>query len=149
MCVQRCLHPPIDFVVEPTNCCLLDFETPTKKPSWWFWGQNHQTVAVCFEAQTRKPVPVVLTPNHWQTVDLHFETKPINLRSSSPSAWCRPHIASSDLLIVRPPSTRSVFDHPRSSASGLLLLPWSSRCPLCRTYHLHTTRQESTILHTR
>jgi hypothetical protein len=27
----------------------------TKKPSWWFWGPNHQTRAAGFEAQTRKP----------------------------------------------------------------------------------------------
>jgi hypothetical protein len=94
-------HPPsIDFVTQPINQSLLGFEAQTKKPSWWFWGPNHQTVAADFEAQTGKPkstsfeakpektittdfkakpekiVTVVLRPNHWQTIATGFEAKP-------------------------------------------------------------------------
>jgi hypothetical protein len=36
------------------NLLPLGFETQTKKPSWWFWGLNHQTVNLGFEVQTKK-----------------------------------------------------------------------------------------------
>jgi hypothetical protein len=39
------------------NWRSLGFEAQTKKLSRWFWGSNHQTRAVSFEAQTRKPPP--------------------------------------------------------------------------------------------
>jgi hypothetical protein len=41
--------------VQPTNQSLHGFEAQTKKPSWWFWGPNHQTVAAGFEAQLENP----------------------------------------------------------------------------------------------
>jgi hypothetical protein len=67
-------------------------------------------------------------------------------RSSSPSGWCRPHTASSDLLIVWSLSTWPVLDHPQSSAPGLLLLPWPSSLPampyLTPTYH-ETSKHDS------
>jgi hypothetical protein len=47
--------PSHRFVVQPLNHSLLDFKIQTKKPSWWFWGPNHQTVAIGFEVQTKKP----------------------------------------------------------------------------------------------
>jgi hypothetical protein len=44
-------------VVQPINQSLLGFDVQTKKPSRWFWGPNHQTVATGFEAQIRNPPP--------------------------------------------------------------------------------------------
>jgi hypothetical protein len=49
---------------KPTNVVPLGFEAQTKKPSWWFCGPNHQTIAIGFEAQTGKPDWVVLRPIH-------------------------------------------------------------------------------------
>jgi hypothetical protein len=39
---------------KPTNLIPLGFEAQTKKPSWWFWATNHQTIDLGFEAQTKK-----------------------------------------------------------------------------------------------
>jgi hypothetical protein len=80
------------FVAQPMNRSPLGFKVQTKKLSRWFWNSNHQTVAAGFEAQTGNPVPMVLWPNHWQTVDLgfranqeirptSFEAKPLTNRS--------------------------------------------------------------------
>jgi hypothetical protein len=103
---------------KPTNLLPLGFKAQTKKPSWWFWGPKQVTVALVFR------------PNHWQTIAVGFEAKLKNPRfSSPPRVRCRSHTASPDLLIVRPPSTRLVPDHPRSSTSSLLLLPQSSSFP--------------------
>jgi hypothetical protein len=115
--------------MQPTNRNLLGFEAQTKKPSWWFWSPNHQTVAADFEAQTRKPVLVVLRSNNWQTIDLSFESKLRNPCSSSPCARCKPHRVSLDLSIIRPSCTWPVLDYPRSSAPGLLLMLRSSSLP--------------------
>jgi hypothetical protein len=76
-------------VAQLTNRSLLDFEAQIKKPSRWFWGPHHETVAAGFEDQTEKSeatgfeiklgeivatgfkakpvetVLVVLKPNHW------------------------------------------------------------------------------------
>jgi hypothetical protein len=92
-------------------------------------GPNNQTTAAGFESQIGKPV------------DLGFEAQPRNLRSSSPHARYRPHTASPNLLIVRPPSIRHVLDHPWSSALGLLLLPRSSSLPAMS--HLSPTHHET------
>jgi hypothetical protein len=61
-CVLRC-PPSVSFVAQPTNRSLFDFDAQTKKLSRWFWDPNHQTGAVSFEVQTRKPEPPVLRPN--------------------------------------------------------------------------------------
>jgi hypothetical protein len=150
-------HPPAGFVAQPTNQSLLDFDAQTKKPLWWFWGPNHQTVAAGFEAQTgkpsttlvlslnqeiittgfeakpEKPIRVVLRPNHWQTVNLGFEAQPRNLRSSSPHSRCRPHTASPDLPIIRPPSTRLVWPSPvlctRSPTPAMILVAANHATP--------------------
>jgi hypothetical protein len=144
------LHPPIGFQAQPINHHPLGFVVQTKKPSWWFWGPNHQTVAADFEAQTGKPsntsfdaklgetvitsfetkpgetVSVVLRPNHWQTTDLGFEAQPRNSRSSFPRARCRPHTPLADLPIVRPLSTRHVWPSPilctRSPTPTMILI---------------------------
>jgi hypothetical protein len=85
-------------------------------------------------------------PNR-KTVELGFESQPRKTCSLSPCAWYRLHMASPDLLIVRPWSTRPMLDHPQSSAPGLLLLPRFSLLSACHTCHLHITRQANMILH--
>jgi hypothetical protein len=94
-------HPPIGFVAQLINSSPLSFEAQTKKPSWWFWSANHQTVAAGFETQTRKPSPLALRPNqrktsrpvlrsnHSQTISVvlrsnHWQTIPVVLR---PNHW--------------------------------------------------------------
>jgi hypothetical protein len=141
MCALHRLHPPIGFVAQPRNHSPLGFKAQTKNPPQWFWGLNHQSIAAGFKAQTEKPNPVVLRPNHWQTVDLDFEAKPRNPCFSSPCAQYRPHTTSHDLLIIRPPSTRPMLDHPQSSAPGLLLLPWPSS--LTTMSHLSPAQHET------
>jgi hypothetical protein len=131
-------HPPIGFVTQPTNRSLLSFEAQTRKLTRWFWGINHQTRDVGFEAQTGKPPTLVLRFNQetrpwfWGSTkkpNLGFEAQLRNPRSSSPRSRCRPHTTSPDLPIARPPSTRPVLDQPRSFAPGLLLLSWFSSLP--------------------
>jgi hypothetical protein len=96
---------------------LSVFRPKQENPSEWFWGQTTGTVATGFEAKLGNPC------------------------SSYPCAWCRPHTTSSDLLIIRPPSTRPVLDHPRSSVPSLLLLPRSSSLPIMP--HLSFTHHET------
>jgi hypothetical protein len=129
---------PLDLNVCPTLsssfrqfCGITDKPYPTwfwgqtKKPSWWFYGSNHQIAPVGFEAQTGKPV------------DLSFEAELRNSLSSSPCARCRLHITSSDLSIIRPPSTRPMFDHPRSFVPSFYSCLNPCCCPPYHTYHLH------------
>jgi hypothetical protein len=127
MCPSPCSS--CRFCGTADNHSPLDFEAQTKKPSWWFWGPNHQTTAVGFEAQIGKPD------------DLGFEAQPRNSRSSSPYAWCRSHTMSPDLPIVRPSSIWPMLDHPWSSAPGLLLLPRSSSLSIVS--HLSPTHHET------
>jgi hypothetical protein len=117
---------------QETFTVILMVKSPNH--SCQFWGPNRKTRATGFEAKPR------------ETVDLGFETQPRNSRSSYPCAWCRPHTVSPDLLITRPLSTWTVFDHPQSTVPGFLLDP--RRCSSYRTCHLHTTRQANMILHT-
>jgi hypothetical protein len=116
-------------MVQLTNRSLFGFKVQTKKPSRWFWGPNHQTVAAGFKAQTGKPEVTGFEAKLRETVNLGFEAQPINPCSSSRYVWCRSHTASHDLLIIRPLSTRPVLGHPWSSAPGFLLLLCSSSLP--------------------
>jgi hypothetical protein len=118
-----------DFVGQITKPHLPFLRMKPGNPSEWFWGQTTRTVATGFEAKPR------------ETVDLGFEVEPRDSHFSSPCARCKSHTASPDLSIVRPPSTRPVRDHPRSSAPGLLLLPWSSSLPTMS--HLSPTHHET------
>jgi hypothetical protein len=104
---------------------LAWFWDQTKKPSRWFWGLNHQTGAVEFEAQTGKHD------------DIGFEAQPRNQRSSSPCAWCKPHTVSPDLYLIIP--------SPLYQTSYSCLDP--RHCPPCHICYLHTMRQASVILH--
>jgi anaerobic selenocysteine-containing dehydrogenase len=119
-------HPPIRFLAQPTNRSMLGFEAQTKKPTLWFCGPNHQTRAASFEAQTGKPSPFILRLNQ--------ETRAPHLHvHDADHTWHRP--------ITRPPSTRTMLDHPWSSAPSLLLLPWSSSLPAMS--HLPPTHYET------
>jgi hypothetical protein len=95
-----------------TNRSRLGFKAQTKKPLWWFWELNYQTEAAGFDAQTRKLDATGFEAKSEKTIDLGFEAQPRNLCSSSPRARCRPHTASSDLLIARPSSIWSVRSSP-------------------------------------
>jgi hypothetical protein len=123
------LHAPVTFVAQLANHIPHGFEAQTKKPSWWFHGPNHQTTAVSFVSQMGK------------SIDLGFEAKPRNPRSSSPCARCKLHTASPDLMIVPPPSTQPMLDHPRSSAPSHLLLSRSLSLPTM--LHLSPTHHEA------
>jgi hypothetical protein len=62
-------------VAQPINHKPLGFEVQFKKLSWWFWGSNHQTVAVGFETQTRKPSTIGFKAKLRETVATGFEAK--------------------------------------------------------------------------
>jgi hypothetical protein len=129
MRVTQHLHPPINFMVQPTNHSPLSFEVQTKKSSRWFWGPNHQIIAAGFEAQTEKPITTSFEAKPGETINLGFEAKPWDPHSLSPCVRCRLHTISPDLSTVRPLSTRPVLYHPRSSVIDLVLLPQSSLLP--------------------
>jgi hypothetical protein len=118
-----------DFMSQITKPQQPILRSKSENSSEWFWGQTIRTVTTGFET---KPGEIV---------DLGFEAKPRNLRSSSPCAWCRPHTVSLDLLIVQPPNTRPVLDYPRSSTPCLLLLTQSSL--LSGMPHLSPTHHET------
>jgi hypothetical protein len=118
-----------NLVGQITKPQLPALRSKPRNPSEWFWGQTTRTVATGFKA---KP---------GETIKLGFEAEPRNPRSSSPYARCRPYTVSPDLLIIWPPSIQPVLDHPRSSASTLLLL---SRCSSLATMpHLSPTHLET------
>jgi hypothetical protein len=116
-------------------CGAIDKPKPT-----WFWGPNQETVAMILS-----PKPPNRSCRFWgsteKLVDLRFEAKLRNPHSLFPCAWCRPHTTSPDLLIVWPPSTRPMLNHPQSSAPSLLLLSWSSSLPAIS--HLSPTHHET------
>jgi hypothetical protein len=91
---------------------------PEKIVTAGFEAKPLETVSTGFESKPAKTVRVDLWPNHSQTVDLGFAAQPRNPCSSSPRAWCRPHMAPPDHSIARPPSTRPVRPSP-------LLCTWS------------------------
>jgi hypothetical protein len=73
------LQAPVGFVAQLTNWSSLCFEAQTKKPLRWFWGPNHQTAAVDFEAQTGKPSTTGFEAKPREIVNLSFKAKPRNL----------------------------------------------------------------------
>jgi hypothetical protein len=136
----------------PRLCGITDKLWPA-----WFWGPNQKTVVVIlrlkspnrscrFRGPMQKPEATGFEAKPGETVDLSFEAKPWNSYSSSRYGRCRLHIASTDLSIVRPPSTRPLLDHPQSSAPDLLLLSRSSSLPamshLSPTHH-KTSKHDS------
>jgi hypothetical protein len=127
---SHCHHPNISFEAQ------INKSLPT-----WFWGPNQKTVVVIlgpklpnrqprFWSPNQETITVVLRPNHRQTIAISFEAKVENPHfSSPPRVWCGSYTASTDLLIIGPPSTQLVPDHPWPSAPSLLLLPRSSSLP--------------------
>jgi hypothetical protein len=140
------------FVVQLTNRNLLSFEAQTKKLSWWFWVSNHHTGAVGFEAQTEKPVPLVLRsnrrkssppvlrpnrriPSEWFWGKTTNKLLTLIYRLNQKSCASRLHVHGTDRT-RRHPTFRSsghrvpdLCDHPRSSAPSLILLARSSSLP--------------------
>jgi hypothetical protein len=76
MCAPRRLHPPIGSVAQPTNCSPFGFEAQTKKPMWWFWGPNHQTVLVSSEAKMGQPITTSFEAKPGEAVTTGFKDKP-------------------------------------------------------------------------
>jgi hypothetical protein len=123
---------------------------PVKTVAAGFEAKPPETIAAGFEAKPTKPVRVVLRPNHSQTVAISFEAQ----TDEKPSEWFwgqtthkpstlvlrlnqetrAPHLhVHGEDRTQRHPTSRSpghwvpdLCDHPRSSTSGLLLLPRSS-----------------------
>jgi hypothetical protein len=92
-----------------------------------------------FAAQITKSLPLVLRPKPGNP---HF--------SFSPHVQCGSHMASTDLLIVWPPSARDlclIILDPLHQVSYSCLD--THHCPLCRICYLHITRQSNTFLHTK
>jgi hypothetical protein len=161
-----CRPPSIGVVVQPTNrtslvwCPNQEIVAVILRPKslnhiCQFWGPNRKTQAISFEAKPEKTIPAALRPNHWQTVsvvlrlnhwqtiDIGFEAQPRNLRFSSPRAQCRLHAVSPDLPVTEY-LTCAIIPGPLHQVS--YSCHDHRHCPSCRTYHLHTTRQENTIL---
>jgi hypothetical protein len=100
-----------------------------RKPSEWFWGQTtHKTVAIGFEVQTdEKPSTLVLRLNQ-EIRAPHLHMHGVNCTRCHPTSWSLGHWVP------------DLCDHPRSSASGLLLLSWSSSLHIMP--HLPPTHHE-------
>jgi hypothetical protein len=97
------------FEVKPEKTVATGFEAkPEKTVTSGFEAKPPKIVATGFEAKPVKTVRVVLRRNHSQIADLVFKAQLINPCSSSSRARFRPHTASPNLSIARPPSTRSV-----------------------------------------
>jgi hypothetical protein len=107
---------PSGFEAQPINRSLFGFEAQSKKPSWWFWGPNHQTVTAEFEAQTRKPsTALVLRLNQEtiatgseakleKTVATGFEAKP----EKTVPVVLRPNHYQTILVVLRPNHSQTV-----------------------------------------
>jgi hypothetical protein len=144
MCVPR-RPPSIGFVMQLTHRSLLGFETQTKKPSRWFWGQNHQTRAVGFEASPENP-------SEWFWGQTTHKPSTLVLRLNHETRVPRLHVHGADRT-WRHPTSRSpghrvpdLCDHPRSSAPGLLLLPQPSSLhvmPHLPPAHHKTSKRDS------
>jgi hypothetical protein len=125
----------VDFVAQPINWSSLNFETQNKKLSRWFWGPNHKIGAPGFKARPRKPSTLVLKLNK-KTHAPRLQVHGTDCTRHHPAFQLPGHLVP-DLCLTIPDHLQQVsyFYHD------------THRCPLCRTCHLHTTRQENTILH--
>jgi hypothetical protein len=101
------------FEAKSGKTVATSFEAKLEKTvTTGFEANPEKTVTAGFEVKQPETVRVVLRPNYLQTVDLGFETQPRNSRSSSPRAWCRPHMEPPDIFIAQPPSTRHEWSSP-------------------------------------
>jgi hypothetical protein len=139
------------FEAKPEKTVFTGFEAkPEKTIASGFEDKPLETVTTGFVAKPTKTVRVVLRPNHSQTVAIGFEAqtneKPFQwfwgqttdkpstlvLRLNQETRAPHLHVHGADRT-QRHPTSRSpdhqvpdLCEHPRSSALGLLLLPWSS-----------------------
>jgi hypothetical protein len=162
-------RPPVGFVAQSINRSLLDFETQTKKPSQWFWGQNHQIIIIGFETQTEKPTTtLVLTlnqENHHRFWGQSRENRPSGFEAkllTNRQPWFWDSTKKSMLFIftctmqiahgITWPSDRPVTKCPTCTiiSGHLHQVSYSyhnpHRCPPYRTWHLHIMRQANVIL---
>jgi hypothetical protein len=102
---------------------------------------RNQKTEVCLVLRPKSPKWIFrFGGSNRETIDLGFNAQPRNTCSSCYARY-RPYTTSPDHPIVQPPSTRPVLDHPRSSASGMLLLHRSSS--LSNMSHLSPTHHET------
>jgi hypothetical protein len=139
-----------NFEAKLEKTAATGFEVKPAKTVWMVMRPNHsQTVATSFEAKPAKTVRVVLRWNHSQTVANDFEAqtdekpsqwfwgqstdKPstLVLRLNQETRASRLHVHGADRTQCHPISRSpghwvpDLFNHPRSSAPGILLLPLS------------------------
>jgi hypothetical protein len=134
---------------KPTNLLSLGLEAKTKKPLWWFWGPNHQTIDFGFEAQTKKlsqwfwgkttnkPSPPVFRLNR--------ETRASRLLNVYDADRTQHHLTSQSYG-HRVPDLRLIIPDPPHQVSYSCLDP--HHCTPCRIRHLHITSQANVFLHT-
>jgi hypothetical protein len=141
---------PLPVLSKLTNLLPLSFEAQTKKPPWWFWGPNPQTVDLGFEAQTKK-----LSQWFWSQPTDKLPPSVLRLNQETRASRLL-HMYDAD----------HIRHHPTSRSSGhwapnlCLVIPdppcqVSYSCPdphhclprhIC---HLHITRQANSFLHTK
>jgi hypothetical protein len=138
----------IGFVVQPIDRSPLGFETQTKKPSLWFWGPNHQTVAADFETLTGKPATTGFVSKPGEPAITGFEAKPGETGATDFKAKLEETVTMvlksnhwQIIPVVLRPNHRQTVDfgfeaQPRNSR-------FSSPCALCR---LHTTSSDLSIV---
>jgi hypothetical protein len=147
------------FEVKLEKTVATGFEAkPEKTVAAGFKAKPPETVATGFEVKPAKTVWVILRPNHSQTVIIDFEAqtdeKPstLILRLNQETRAPRLYVHSADRtrrhLTSRSPGHRvpDLYDHPRSSAPGLLLLLQSSSLhvmPHLSPAHHETSKRDS------
>jgi hypothetical protein len=172
-----------DFDIKPPETVTAGFEAksletvaasfeakPLETVATGFEAKPEKTVATGFEAKPEKTVPMVLRPNHWQTVAISFEAQ----TDEKPSEWFWGQTThkSSTLVLSHNQKTHAprlhvhgvdhTRRHPTSQSSGhrvpdlcdhpdpLHHVSYSfhdpHHCTPCLTCHLHTTRQANVIL---
>jgi hypothetical protein len=143
--------PTTSFEVKPGETVAISFQAklekivatgfkakPAKTVAAGFEAKPTETIAVGFEVKPVKTVRVILRPNHSQTVTIGFEAQTdekvstLVLRLNQETRAPRLHVHGADRTWRHPTSQSfghrvpDLCDHPRSSASGLILLPLSS-----------------------
>jgi hypothetical protein len=145
---------------------------PGNPPPPWFWGSTNkpttgfeakpgETVTTSFEVKLEKIIAAGFEAKPLETVTTGFEAKPAKtthklltlvLRLNQETRAPNLHVPGADRTqrhpTSRPPShwVPDLCDHPRSSAPGLLLLPWSSSLhamPQLPPTHHETSKHDS------
>jgi hypothetical protein len=115
------------FEAKPPKTVATGFEAKPVKTVWLVLRPNHsQTVAIGFEAKTDEK------PSEWFWGQTNHKSSTLVLRLNQETRAPHLHVHGSDRTRCHPTSwspghrVPDLCDHPRSSASGLLLLPRSS-----------------------